>query len=73
MLQYFSMQTWDFRVEKLLTFRKYISEEENEIFPSDLDEPNISEYLKDCILGGRQFCLKEDLSSLPKARAQLKM
>lgn len=31
------------------------------------------DYLKDTLLGGRQYCLKEDLSTLPKARIQLKM
>lgn len=31
-----------------------------------------NEYLKDVILGGRQYCLKEPLSTLPKARMQLK-
>lgn len=30
------------------------------------------EYMRDTILGGRQFCLKEPLSTLPKARMQLK-
>lgn len=30
-------------------------------------------YLKTCMLGGRQYCLKEPLSTLPKARMQLKM
>jgi hypothetical protein len=31
------------------------------------------EYLKDSMLGGRVFCLKEPLSSIPKARIQVKM
>jgi alcohol-forming fatty acyl-CoA reductase len=31
------------------------------------------DYLRDTLLGGRQYCLKEPLSSLPKARIQLKM
>lgn len=31
------------------------------------------EYMKRTILGGRQYCLKEPLSTLPKARMQLKM
>lgn len=31
------------------------------------------EYLRDTLLGGRQYCLKEPLSTLPKARIQLKL
>lgn len=31
------------------------------------------DYLRDTLLGGRQYCLKEPLSSLPKARIQLKL
>lgn len=31
------------------------------------------DYLRDTLLGGRQYCLKEPLSTLPKARIQLKM
>lgn len=31
------------------------------------------DYLRDTLLGGRQYCLKEPLTSLPKARIQLKM
>jgi alcohol-forming fatty acyl-CoA reductase len=31
------------------------------------------EYLKNSILGGRQYCLKEPLSSIPRARIHFKM
>lgn len=31
------------------------------------------EYLKRSILGGRQYCLKEPLTTLPKARRQMKV
>lgn len=31
------------------------------------------EYLKDSFLGGRVYCMKEPLSTLPKARIQMKM
>jgi hypothetical protein len=32
-----------------------------------------SDYVKDIILGGRQYYLKEPLSTIPKARKQLKV
>lgn len=31
------------------------------------------EYLKNSMLGGRQYCLKEPLSSIPRARIHFKM
>lgn len=37
---------------------------------SDIDDV---EYLKRTVLGGRQYCLKEPLTTLPKARRQLKL
>lgn len=33
---------------------------------------DVAEYMKRSILGGRQYCLKEPLTTLPKARMQLK-
>lgn len=36
------------------------------------DDVDVKDYLLKVILGGRQYCLKEPLSTLPKARMQLK-
>lgn len=38
----------------------------------DTDSIDDEEYLKVGILGGRQYIMKEPLSTLPKARKQLK-
>lgn len=42
-------------------------------FNMDTDPIPDLEYLKRSILGGRQYCLKEPLTTLPKARRQLKV
>jgi alcohol-forming fatty acyl-CoA reductase len=42
-------------------------------FNMETDHIDNKEYMKRTILGGRQYCLKEPLSSLPKARMQLKL
>lgn len=42
-------------------------------FNMDTDGIPDLEYLKRSILGGRQYCLKEPLTTLPKARRQMKM
>lgn len=67
------MKKWDFRSDNAARIRRQLSPFEAETFPIDLEKPDISDFLKNCILGGRQYCLKEPLSTLPKARAQLKM
>lgn len=41
-------------------------------FTVDTDTPDNVKYLVTSVLGGRQYCLKEPLSTLPKARMQLK-
>lgn len=38
----------------------------------DMETIDTKEYMKRSILGGRQYCLKEPLSSIPKARIQMK-
>jgi len=37
-----------------------------------MDEIDLVEYMKRSLLGGRQYCLKEPLTTLPKARMQLR-
>lgn len=38
-----------------------------------IENENELDYLRITLLGGRQYCLKEPLSTLPKARIQLKL
>lgn len=45
--------------------------EDQKIFPIDLSNMDKYEYMKNMILGTRQYCMKESLSSLPKARRHL--
>lgn len=38
----------------------------------DMEPLDVAEYMKRSFLGGRQYCLKEPLNTLPKARRQMK-
>lgn len=67
------MRKWDFRSDNRSQIRENMSAEENEIFYTDLKEADVTKYMKNCILGGRQYCLKEPLTTLEKARLQLKL
>lgn len=72
-LQFFTMRSWDFKSENFKNLYKRLSPEEKDIFNMDTEAVDTTPYLKNVILGGRQYCLKEPLSSLPRARIHLKM
>lgn len=72
-LQFFTTRNWDFKSENFKAIHKILSPEEKIIFNTNTEEVDQNEYLKNVILGGRQYCLKEPLSTLPRARIHLKM
>ncbi|XP_076748801.1 putative fatty acyl-CoA reductase CG5065 [Xylocopa sonorina] len=67
-LQYFTTREWIFHNTNMLIVWGEMSPRDKEIFPMDFLSIDILEYMKDIILGARQYCMKEDLSTLPKAR-----
>ncbi|XP_065369886.1 putative fatty acyl-CoA reductase CG5065 isoform X2 [Calliphora vicina] len=71
-LQFFTTRAWDFKSNNFRELYKILTAEEKKIFKINTDDIDDSEYLKNCILGGRQYVVKEPLSTLPKARVQLK-
>jgi Male sterility protein len=69
--QALTFREWDFRTEQNLI--EELNEDESKIFPTDVFNFDKDEYSKNCMLGVRQFIVKEPLSSLPKSRTQVKM
>nr|XP_034192859.1 putative fatty acyl-CoA reductase CG5065 [Osmia lignaria] len=67
-LQYFTTREWIFHNTNLLVMAAEMSRKDKEIFPINFLAIDELEYIKNCILGARQYCMKEDLSTLPKAR-----
>lgn len=67
-LQYFTMREWTFHNSNLLIMRQEMSAKDKEIFPIDFSSIDHAEYIKTCVLGARQYCMKENLSTLPSAR-----
>lgn len=75
-LQFFTMRQWRFKVDKAEKLITTLSPSEYEMF--FIDSKNVpdsfeDEYLRNCLLGGRQYVLKEPLSTIPRARLQMKM
>ncbi|KAK9295142.1 hypothetical protein QLX08_010453 [Tetragonisca angustula] len=67
-LQYFTTREWVFHNTNLLIMWGEMSAEDKKIFPIDFLSIDDATYIKTCILGARQYCMKENLSTLPKAR-----
>ncbi|XP_055704509.1 putative fatty acyl-CoA reductase CG5065 isoform X2 [Phlebotomus papatasi] len=72
-LQFFTTRQWDFRSENFKGLFGKLNSVDEKIFTMDTVSIDNVEYLKKVILGGRQYCLKEPLTTLPKARMQLKV
>lgn len=72
-LQYFTMRNWFFKIDNTRSLTKHMNERDQKIFYLDNTEYEVDKYLQDIILGARQYCMKEPLSSLPRARRHLAM
>lgn len=73
MLQYFTTRQWSFVNNNAREITKKLNEEEKKIFYVDNVRADVPVYFKNCILGARQYVMKEPLSTLPKARVQQKV
>lgn len=71
-LQFFTTRAWNFKTENFESLVPAQSPQDFKIFNMDKESVNVDDYMLKVILGGRQYCLKEPLTSLPKARMQLK-
>lgn len=73
-LQFFTMRDWKFRTKNFEDLLDTVTIEEEEMFSFDTRTDGTEyDYLKNSLLGARQYCIKDPLSTLPKARMQLKM
>ncbi|XP_018563270.1 putative fatty acyl-CoA reductase CG5065 [Anoplophora glabripennis] len=74
LLEFFATKEWIFKSEKFLALNNYLTEEDKKIFTiSEFRKYSLKEYLINGLLGTRQYCLKEDLSSLPRCRQKQKI
>ncbi|XP_034478608.1 putative fatty acyl-CoA reductase CG5065 isoform X1 [Drosophila innubila] len=71
-LQFFTTRNWDFKSSHFQQIYQEISEEDRKIFKINTNDVDDYEYMKVSILGGRQYVMKEPLTSLPKARIHLR-
>lgn len=75
-LNFFTMRNWVFKSEKFKAINKELSPEEYKMFFIDTESVPDSfedQFVRNCFLGGRLYLLKEPLSTIPKARIQMRM
>eukprot|EP00099_Drosophila_melanogaster_P005633 NP_001246512.1 uncharacterized protein Dmel_CG30427, isoform G [Drosophila melanogaster] len=71
-LQFFTTRSWDFKSTHFEQIYKELGSTDRRIFKINTDDVDDYEYMKVSILGGRQYVMKEPLTSLPKSRIQLR-
>ncbi|CAD0206947.1 unnamed protein product [Chrysodeixis includens] len=67
-LQYYTTKEWHFKNDNYLALKNKISPKDNKVFYTDLSVLNWDTYMRDYILGAREFCCKEDPATIPQAR-----
>jgi len=72
-LQYFTTKEWVFYNDKLIELDNKLASIDKEIFRIIIYDIDVNEYILNMILGARRYCMKEDLSTLPKARRHQRM
>lgn len=73
-LQFFTMRDWNFSSKNFQNLQNFMPPGAESMFNFDTkDTGDDYEYLKNSMLGARQYCVKDPLSTLPRARVQLKM
>lgn len=74
-LQYFTTRDWIFHNTNLLNLWNEMSTQDKKLFSFDfvLLASSDDEYIKKVILGARQYCMKEKLETLQRARIHQKM
>jgi len=72
-LQYFTMRSWNFKIENTKALVTDLDEtDKNKFYIQNIDV-DVEKYLVQTLLGARQYCMKEPLTTLDRARYHLKL
>lgn len=73
-LKFFTMNDWNFKSDNFQNLVKIQSKAEYDMF--FIDSENIKDvrgYLRTSLIGGRQYCARDPLSTIPKAKIIVKV
>ncbi|KRT85134.1 epimerase [Oryctes borbonicus] len=73
LLQFFTTREWVFKSQNFLRLVNDLNPKDKEIFTMDFFQRTVEEYLRYCIIGARQYCMKENLKSLWRCGIQQKV
>lgn len=71
-LTYYTIRNWYFPNDNLKQLREKLTPHDREIFYTDFNQIDWNEYFLSFILGARKYCVREDPSTLPRARKTLR-
>ncbi|XP_076754545.1 putative fatty acyl-CoA reductase CG5065 [Xylocopa sonorina] len=72
MIRYYTTKQWEFRNDRMKELQSELNASDREEFFMNTNFISWDEYLCLYILGTRKYCLKDDLSTLPRARKVLR-
>jgi len=73
LVKYFGEQDWLFRDTNVRSLLEQLTPEDRNIFYFDIKQLIWASYLERCVKGVRQYILRDDPSTLPKAKKRYKM
>ncbi|KAK7788972.1 hypothetical protein R5R35_013984 [Gryllus longicercus] len=73
LLQYFTTRQWRFATARARSLEARLGPRERRLLRLSVRDLDVEAALRAMLLGTRQFCFKEPLSSLPRARRHIKM
>lgn len=71
-LTYYATRPWHFQNKKLYAVLDSLDDNDKNIFYTNNEKIDRDSFMLNYILGTRTYCVKEDPSTLPKARKLLK-
>lgn len=72
-LQYFTTKEWIVNSCVLKSLQTSMTEHDQKIFPITPEGFKLRPYLTDCVLGARQYLMKENPKTIPRQRIVLKV
>ena len=73
MVKYFGEQDWLFHDRNVRSLLEQLTPIDRDIFYFDIKQLNWASYLERCVRGVRQYILRDNPSTLPKARKRYKV
>ncbi|GJQ68244.1 hypothetical protein Trydic_g16857 [Trypoxylus dichotomus] len=73
LLQFFTTREWMFQSQNFFNLVNDLNPKDKQTFSMDFHQRTVENYLTYCVLGARQYCMKENPKSLWRCRIQLKV